>query len=162
MVCMTRANLRCSLFILAEGKPYYTATFTVAFPHEDDVCWLAYAYPYTTKDLSTDIEKVLTDPRRAPYCRYRELCQSPSALGHLPVHVLTIVDQEGKEARIPGISLAIPLNTQLIIDAVPAQCRAAAVQVRNQCSYAPKLLSLHVSTLENLTAAGLCWASWTL
>lgn len=28
-------------------KRYYTLTFTVVFPHDDDVCYLAYHYPYT-------------------------------------------------------------------------------------------------------------------
>ena len=29
------------------GKTYYTSTFTVAFPHANDVCYFAYHYPYT-------------------------------------------------------------------------------------------------------------------
>ncbi|KFQ60843.1 Cytosolic carboxypeptidase 4, partial [Pelecanus crispus] len=29
------------------GKCYYTLTFTIKFPHKDDVCYLAYHYPYT-------------------------------------------------------------------------------------------------------------------
>ncbi|KAJ7409396.1 hypothetical protein WISP_114096 [Willisornis vidua] len=29
------------------GKFYYTLTFSIKFPHKDDVCYLAYHYPYT-------------------------------------------------------------------------------------------------------------------
>ena len=29
------------------GKSYYTATFTLNFKHANDVCYLAYHYPYT-------------------------------------------------------------------------------------------------------------------
>jgi len=30
-----------------KGKSYYTTTFSVTFPHENDVCYLAYHFPYT-------------------------------------------------------------------------------------------------------------------
>lgn len=33
------------------NKCYYTATFTVTFPHAYDVCYLAYHYPYTYTQL---------------------------------------------------------------------------------------------------------------
>ena len=29
------------------GKTYYTTTFTLSFPHNHDVCYFAYHYPYT-------------------------------------------------------------------------------------------------------------------
>ena len=29
------------------GKTYYTSTFTVTFPHANDICYFAYHYPYT-------------------------------------------------------------------------------------------------------------------
>lgn len=31
----------------ASGKCYYSLTFAVTFPHDGDVCYLAYHYPYT-------------------------------------------------------------------------------------------------------------------
>uniref|UniRef100_A0A8C2MRL8 Cytosolic carboxypeptidase 1 n=1 Tax=Cricetulus griseus TaxID=10029 RepID=A0A8C2MRL8_CRIGR len=34
-----------------KGKSYYTITFTVSFPHKDDVCYFAYHYPYTYSTL---------------------------------------------------------------------------------------------------------------
>ena len=33
------------------GKTYYTATFTIMFPHNNDVCYMAYHYPYTYTTL---------------------------------------------------------------------------------------------------------------
>lgn len=33
------------------GKCYYTLTFAVTFPHAEDVCYLAYHYPYTYTTL---------------------------------------------------------------------------------------------------------------
>ena len=32
---------------LSGNKYYFTTTFTIRFPHADDVCYLAYHYPYT-------------------------------------------------------------------------------------------------------------------
>ena len=34
-----------------KGKTYYTATFTVTFKHNKDICYLAYHYPYTYTTL---------------------------------------------------------------------------------------------------------------
>lgn len=34
-----------------KGKSYYTITFTVNFPHKEDVCYFAYHYPYTYSAL---------------------------------------------------------------------------------------------------------------
>ena len=35
----------------ASRKCYYTLTFAVTFPHNEDVCYLAYHYPYTYTTL---------------------------------------------------------------------------------------------------------------
>lgn len=35
----------------ASGKRYYTLTFAVTFPHNEDACYLAYHYPYTYSTL---------------------------------------------------------------------------------------------------------------
>lgn len=34
-----------------KGKSYYTLTFSISFGHKDDVCYLAYHYPYTYSTL---------------------------------------------------------------------------------------------------------------
>ncbi len=35
----------------ASTKSFYTLTFTIVFPHTDDVCYLTYHYPYTFSTL---------------------------------------------------------------------------------------------------------------
>ena len=37
------------------GKSYYTATFSVTFRHRNDVCYLAYHYPYTYSMMQVNI-----------------------------------------------------------------------------------------------------------
>ena len=76
----------------SNGKYYYTATFTVSFPHDKDICFLSYAYPYTVADLNSDTKALLDDPARSIFVRYRELGLS---LGDVPLHLLTIADPEG-------------------------------------------------------------------
>lgn len=39
------------------NKCYYTATFTVTFPHAYDVCYIAYHYPYTYTQLQVYLNK---------------------------------------------------------------------------------------------------------
>jgi hypothetical protein len=41
------------------GKTYYTATFTVTFKQERDVCYLAYHYPYTYTMLQVCVLSML-------------------------------------------------------------------------------------------------------
>ncbi|XP_021567241.1 cytosolic carboxypeptidase 1 isoform X2 [Carlito syrichta] len=41
-----------------KGKSYYTITFTVSFPHKDDVCYFAYHYPYTYSTLQMHLQKL--------------------------------------------------------------------------------------------------------
>ena len=38
------------------NKSYYTATFTVTFPHAYDVCYMAYHYPYTYTQLQVGLQ----------------------------------------------------------------------------------------------------------
>ncbi|KAG8575224.1 hypothetical protein GDO81_009480, partial [Engystomops pustulosus] len=40
-------------------RRYYTLTFTVKFPHYDDVCYLAYHYPYTYSALMVSSRQVI-------------------------------------------------------------------------------------------------------
>ncbi|CAL1284820.1 unnamed protein product [Larinioides sclopetarius] len=40
---------------ILRNKPYYTLTFTVTFEHTNDVCYLAYHYPYTFTTLQTHL-----------------------------------------------------------------------------------------------------------
>ncbi|GIY30058.1 hypothetical protein CDAR_445291 [Caerostris darwini] len=40
---------------ILRNKPYYTLTFTINFDHTNDVCYLAYHYPYTFTTLQTHL-----------------------------------------------------------------------------------------------------------
>ncbi|KAG7468180.1 hypothetical protein MATL_G00140060, partial [Megalops atlanticus] len=71
-----------------KGPSYYTLTFTVTFRHSDDVCYLAYHYPYTYSALQTHL-RVLersVDPRKI-FFRQQSLC---STLGGNPCPLVTI------------------------------------------------------------------------
>ncbi|XP_008067601.1 cytosolic carboxypeptidase 4-like [Carlito syrichta] len=72
----------------ASGKCYYTLTFAVTFPHNEDVCYLAYHYPYTYTALMThlDILEKSVNPRQV-YFRREVLCQT---LGGNPCPLVTI------------------------------------------------------------------------
>ncbi|XP_049339940.1 cytosolic carboxypeptidase 4 isoform X2 [Astyanax mexicanus] len=56
---------------------FYTLTFTVTFRHEEDVCYLAYHYPYTFSALQShlkDLERSV-DPRKV-FFRQQTLCNT--------------------------------------------------------------------------------------
>ncbi|XP_064598674.1 cytosolic carboxypeptidase 1-like [Liolophura sinensis] len=84
-----------------KGKAYYTATFTITFEHDYDVCYLAYHYPYTYTSLKTHIARweSMYDKNQIYYHR-ETLCET---IGGNPVPVLTITslphswDREGIE-----------------------------------------------------------------
>lgn len=42
------------------GKSYYTATFSIVFKHNKDVCYMAYHYPYTYSMLKVSLTIMLT------------------------------------------------------------------------------------------------------
>ncbi|XP_043403272.1 cytosolic carboxypeptidase 1 isoform X3 [Chelonia mydas] len=62
-----------------KGKSYYTITFTVNFPHKDDVCYFAYHYPYTYSTLRMHLQKLesMHNPQQI-YFRQDMLCETLS------------------------------------------------------------------------------------
>ncbi|XP_063132210.1 cytosolic carboxypeptidase 1 isoform X3 [Rattus norvegicus] len=62
-----------------KGKSYYTITFTVVFPHKDDVCYFAYHYPYTYSTLQMHLQKLESahNPQQI-YFRKDVLCETLS------------------------------------------------------------------------------------
>ncbi|KAJ7419253.1 Cytosolic carboxypeptidase 1 [Willisornis vidua] len=60
-----------------KGKSYYTITFTVTFQHKDDVCYLAYHYPYTYSTLKMHLQKLesMHNPQQI-YFRQNVLCET--------------------------------------------------------------------------------------
>ncbi|XP_062936569.1 cytosolic carboxypeptidase 1 isoform X5 [Cynocephalus volans] len=62
-----------------KGKSYYTITFTVNFPHKDDVCYFAYHYPYTYSTLQMHLQKLeSTHNPQQIYFRKDVLCETLS------------------------------------------------------------------------------------
>ena len=47
-----------SLHIKRKGGHYYTASFTITFPHDNDTVHLAYCYPYTYSDLQLYLKEL--------------------------------------------------------------------------------------------------------
>ncbi|CAG5128813.1 unnamed protein product [Candidula unifasciata] len=84
-----------------QGKTYFTATFSVTFPHSADVCYISYHYPYSYTALQTHLKQWEQQyDRSAIFFRNQSLC---TTLGGNSVPVLTItaqprsVDTEGLE-----------------------------------------------------------------
>ncbi|XP_007944307.2 cytosolic carboxypeptidase 4 [Orycteropus afer afer] len=78
-ICYYKNHYRLSAAAIggASGKCYYTLTFAITFPHNEDVCYLAYHYPYTYTALMThlDILEKSVNPKQV-YFRREALCQT--------------------------------------------------------------------------------------
>ncbi|XP_009707573.1 PREDICTED: cytosolic carboxypeptidase 4, partial [Cariama cristata] len=78
-ICYYKNHYRCSAAAGAgvRGKCYYTLTFSIKFPHKDDVCYLAYHYPYTYSTMMShlDILEQNRNPKKV-YWRQQTLCQT--------------------------------------------------------------------------------------
>ncbi|NWR69721.1 CBPC4 carboxypeptidase, partial [Centropus unirufus] len=79
------------------GKCYYTLTFSIKFPHKDDVCYLAYHYPYTYSAMMAhlDILEKNRNPKKV-YWRQQTLCQT---LGGNSCPLLTITAMPDSKKR---------------------------------------------------------------
>ncbi|CAL8068339.1 unnamed protein product [Calicophoron daubneyi] len=53
--------------LLAPEINYYQLQWEMTFPHADDLCYLAYCYPYTHTDLKRDLKDVLQKARESQY-----------------------------------------------------------------------------------------------
>ncbi|KAG8232055.1 hypothetical protein J437_LFUL012006 [Ladona fulva] len=80
------------------GKTYVTTTFTITFPNQYDVCYVAYHYPYSYSSLLAHIWKMSkqTDLNNT-YLKVDNLCTS---LNNNPVPILTITAQEKEKNKI--------------------------------------------------------------
>ncbi|XP_077988802.1 cytosolic carboxypeptidase 1-like isoform X2 [Glandiceps talaboti] len=74
-----------------KGKSYFTFTFRMIFPHDDDICYMAYHYPYTYSMLQAHLFKLEADLIELPssniYYKNQTLCET---LGGNLCPVLTI------------------------------------------------------------------------
>ncbi|XP_060741894.1 cytosolic carboxypeptidase 4 isoform X1 [Tachysurus vachellii] len=59
------------------GHCFYTLTFTITFSHEDDVCYVAYHYPYTFSALQSHLQMMQhsIDPQKI-FFRHQILCNT--------------------------------------------------------------------------------------
>ncbi|XP_065544743.1 cytosolic carboxypeptidase 4 isoform X2 [Lathamus discolor] len=78
-ICYYKNHYRCSAAAGRgmKGNFYYTLTFSIKFPHKDDVCYLAYHYPYTYSTMMShlDILERNRNPKKV-YWRQQTLCQT--------------------------------------------------------------------------------------
>ncbi|MFT7813938.1 cytosolic carboxypeptidase 4-like [Arapaima gigas] len=82
-----------------KGSSYYTLTFSVIFKHSEDVCYLAYHYPYTYSALQTHLQilQESVDPQKIFY-QQQSLC---STMGGNPCPVVTITACPASRSRTP-------------------------------------------------------------
>ncbi|NXK91229.1 CBPC4 carboxypeptidase, partial [Formicarius rufipectus] len=98
-ICYYKNHYRCNAATGGgvRGKFYYTLTFSIKFPHKDDVCYLAYHYPYTYSTMMShlDILEQNRNPKKV-YWKQQTLCQT---LGGNPCPLLTITAMPESENR---------------------------------------------------------------
>uniref|UniRef100_A0A8C9RZW6 AGBL carboxypeptidase 1 n=1 Tax=Scleropages formosus TaxID=113540 RepID=A0A8C9RZW6_SCLFO len=59
------------------SSAYYTLTFTVTFQHTDDVCYLAYHYPYTYSALQSHLQQLRKSvDQRKVFFQQQSLCNT--------------------------------------------------------------------------------------
>ncbi|NXF93711.1 CBPC4 carboxypeptidase, partial [Eubucco bourcierii] len=98
-ICYYKNHYRCRAATGEgmRGKFYYTLTFSIKFPHKDDVCYLAYHYPYTYSTMMShlDILEQSRNPKKV-YWRQQTLCQT---LGGNGCPLLTITAMPESKTR---------------------------------------------------------------
>ncbi|XP_058851597.1 cytosolic carboxypeptidase 4-like isoform X1 [Acipenser ruthenus] len=74
-----------------KGRTYYTLTFSVTFQHSEDVCYLAYHYPYTYSALQMQLQCLqrTLDPLKV-FFQQQTLCET---LAGNPCPIITITAQ---------------------------------------------------------------------
>jgi hypothetical protein len=58
------------------GQSYYTLTFSLAFPHDNDICYLAHCFPYSYSDMSAQLAEILARPNAARMVKMSTLCST--------------------------------------------------------------------------------------
>ncbi len=56
------------------GQSYYTLTFSLTFPHSNDVCYLAHCFPYSYADMSAVLAEVMSKPNASRIIKMSTLC----------------------------------------------------------------------------------------
>jgi hypothetical protein len=69
------------------GSNYFTLSFQIEFPHDNDSCFLAMCYPYTYTDLRTFLLTLKKKENKSSTFARTELCRT---IGNNPCDLLTI------------------------------------------------------------------------
>ncbi|XP_072837978.2 cytosolic carboxypeptidase 4 [Pogona vitticeps] len=78
------------------GRWCYTLTFTVVFPHKEDVCYLAYHYPYTYSAMMSHLDILeQTRNKKKIFFKRQTLCHT---LGGNPCPLLTVTAMPESES----------------------------------------------------------------
>lgn len=110
-ICYYRNNFSKSSQI--NGDNYMTASFTITFPHDGDVCYLAYHYPYTYSRLRSKLEQ-LSQPNTGFYCKLDTLTQSLSE-HDVPLVTVTSRPKASPLTTRPLSNPNIPISDKPII-----------------------------------------------
>ncbi|GAB6027774.1 Cytosolic carboxypeptidase 1, variant 2 [Chamberlinius hualienensis] len=87
----------------AKGSTYFTTYFTISFQHPNDVCYVAYHYPYSHSLLQTHLnEWENCHDKNSVFFKRQTLCQT---LGGNDVPILTITSNSSNLAKRPVIFL---------------------------------------------------------
>ena len=58
------------------NKSFYTLTFTLDFPYNDDTVFIAYSYPYTYSDLVNLLTNIESNDKTSEFCVRKTLCRT--------------------------------------------------------------------------------------
>ncbi|XP_076221062.1 cytosolic carboxypeptidase 1 isoform X2 [Nomia melanderi] len=77
----------------AKGRNYFTISFSVTFQHENDICYLAYHFPYTYTQLMVNIWKWSRKVSPNTYFRAETLCETLNG-NESPLLTITSMDSK--------------------------------------------------------------------
>ncbi|XP_036356963.1 cytosolic carboxypeptidase 1 isoform X2 [Octopus sinensis] len=76
-------------YIRSQNRSYFTASFQITFRHSDDICYLAYHFPYTYSTLRTHLKSWEQKyDRDLVYFKCQELCETLSG-NSVPILTIT-------------------------------------------------------------------------
>lgn len=95
-----------------EESDFYTLTFNIEFPHDNDTIFFAHSYPYTYSDLQDYLMDIQKHPVKSKFCKLRLLCRS---LAGNNVYSLTVTGAQTEEElkRVILCSLSLPRTLSL-------------------------------------------------
>lgn len=86
--------------LLQREYVYFTLTFHMEFPHEDDTCYLAHCYPYTYTDLELYLRSIIDNPKTSQHVQKEVLCKTMAGNN---CNVLTVTSSQVPESEKLGV-----------------------------------------------------------